>query len=353
VATLLDHPDARVSVAETGGGKRRISVEPNGDLYVPTRVWETAYPLDLIQHVLQVKGPAYLCDEIMRDESPAYVQHDFRWDILSYIDEQAFVGRRVLDFGSGSGASSVVLARMLPGGEINGVELMPEYVELARHRARFHGVDDRTTFHLSPDPHSLPAGFGQFDYIILSAVYEHLLPAERQTLLPFLWSHLKPGGVLFIDQTPYRWFPIELHTTNLPLINYFPDRLTLACARRFCKRVRHDESWPELLRRGIRGGTTREIMGILNRDEHSAQLLEPTRGGVRDHIALWYGLSSTTRRPLTKKLMMWAFRGIKTTTSVTMIPTLSLAIRRHPTGASREPVRDTDARPGTIQVTPG
>jgi hypothetical protein len=79
---------------------------------------------------------------------------------------------------------------------------------------------------------------------------------------------------------------------------------------------------------------------------------------VRDHIGLWYGLSSTTRRPLTKKLMMWAFRGIRTTTGVTMIPTLSLAIRKGrgiavPVRTAGEPIRDTDARPGTIQVTRG
>ena len=86
-------------------------------------------------------------------------------------------------------------------------------------------------------PKGLPADIGQFDYIILSAVYEHLLPSERPALLTLLWSHLRPGGVIFLAQTPYRWFPVELHTTGLPLINYLPDRLALACARRFSKRV--------------------------------------------------------------------------------------------------------------------
>src|SRR5206468_13019923 len=112
-----------------------------GRLFVSIRAWETAYPLDLIEHVLQIKGPAYLCDEFMRDEGPLYVQHHLRWDILSYIEENTFAGRRVFDFGCGSGASSMVLARMLPTGEIVGVELKPELVQLARHRARFYGVD--------------------------------------------------------------------------------------------------------------------------------------------------------------------------------------------------------------------
>jgi SAM-dependent methyltransferase len=223
----------------------------------------------------------------MRDEDSLYVQHSFLWDILSYMEENAFDEQRVLDFGSGSGASSLVLARMLPStAEIVGIELVPEHIELARHRGRFYGVDDRVNFHLAPDPNSLPIGIGEFDYIIFSGVYEHLLPGERQTLLPLLWTHLRSGGVIFLGQTPYRWFPIEMHTTGLALINYLPDRLTLACARRFSKQVSPDASWPGLLRKGIRGGTTREIMGILNRDGRKAELLKPSRFGVKDHIDL-------------------------------------------------------------------
>ena len=217
---------------------------------------------------------------------------------------------------------------MLPTGEIVGVELKPELVQLARHRARFYGVDGRVKFHPSPDPNSLPAGIGQFDYIILSGVYHCLLPGERQALLPLLWSHLGPSGVIFLDQTPYRWFPIERCATGLPLINYLPDRLTARLSRRFSKRVHPDESWPQLLRRGIRGSTTREIMGILNRDGRKAELLKPARLGVRDHIDLWYRLSSTTRWVFTKRLMMWGFRAVKATTGITMIPTLSLAIQK-------------------------
>jgi 2-polyprenyl-3-methyl-5-hydroxy-6-metoxy-1,4-benzoquinol methylase len=327
MSTVLSHPDASIRVEESNG-KRAISVEPRDGLFTPVKKWVTDYPLELIEHVLRIKGPAYLCDEIMRDENPLYVQHHFRWDILSYVGKEDFAGRRVLDFGSGSGASSMVLARMLPEAEILGVELVSEFVELARHRAAFYGVQDRVGFQLSPNANDLPPEIGDFDYILFSAVYEHLLPKERRVILPLLWSHLKQGGVLFLDQTPYRWFPIELHTTGLPLINYLPDRLTLYCCRCFSKRVSLDASWPELLRRGIRGGTTREIMTTLNREGRKAELINPSRLGVKDHIDLWFQLSSTTRKLLTKKLMMWGFRMVKAMTGVTMIPTLSLAIRK-------------------------
>ena len=327
MSNILTHPDALIRVEEVNG-KRVIMVEPKNGLFTPERKWVTDYPLELIEHVLRVKGPAYLCDEIMRDEDPRYVQHSFRWDILSYIGQEDFVGRRMLDFGSGSGASSMVLARMFPETRVVGVELVPEFVDLARHRAEFYRVKDRVSFQLSPDANNLPPEIGDFDYIIFSAVYEHLLPKERQVILPLLWRHLNQGGVLFLDQTPYRWFPIEMHTTGLPFINYLPDRLSLYYARRFSRRVNSDASWSELLRRGIHGGTVQEVMKILDGEERKAELINPSKLGVKNHIELWYQLSSTTRKPLTKKLMMYGFRVIKAVTGVTMIPTLSLAIRK-------------------------
>ena len=69
-------------------------------------------------------------------------------------------------------------------------------------------------------------------------------------------------------------------------------------------------------------------MTILDREGRKAELLNPSQLGVKDHIDLWYQLSSTIRKPLTKKLMMWGLRAVKTVTGVTMIPYLSLAIRK-------------------------
>ena len=325
---LLKHQDVTVRVDEAKNGKRRISVESRGGTIVGARSWETAYPVSLIEQVLNVKG-AYVADEIMRDEAPLYVQNHFKWGIFSYVERDGFADRRLLDFGCGSGASVMVLARMLPGStEFVGVELIPEYVELARQRARWYGVDNRATFLLSPDPNSLPYGIGSFDYILLSAVFEHLLPAERRSLLPSLWEHLKPGGILFLDQTPFRWFPIEMHTTGLPLLNYLPDSVALWAARRFSRRVRRDEKWSDLLRRGIRGATAGEVLGSLNEKGLEAELLNPSRQGVRDPIDLWVKMSSASRGPIRKRAIGYAFRAIKATTGISTIPTLSLAVRK-------------------------
>jgi len=325
--TILDHPQAVVRITG-GGGRLTVTVEPKVGVVVAIRHCETGYPLDLIEHVLRVKGPSFLCDEILRDEDPIYVQNALHWDILSFAPREHFVGRRLLDFGAGSGASSMVLARMFLQTEIVGADLVPEFLELARHRAVFYGVSDRVSFSCSLAADRLPPDIGSFDHIVFSAVYEHLLPAERQIMLPLLWAHLKPGGILFLDQTPYRWFPVESHTTGLPLLNYLPDGLALACARRFSRRIKPDISWPQLLRKGVRGGTVGEILWILNRDGRTAELLAPSQLGVCDHIDLWYRRSSSVRRPLAKKVAHAGFRAAKALTGATILPTLSLALRK-------------------------
>lgn len=83
--TIVQHPDAFVRIERNQDGRtHRLSVEPKGTLFVPFKSWETAYPLDLVEHILRVAGPDYLCDEIRRDKDPRYLEHGFRWDILSY-----------------------------------------------------------------------------------------------------------------------------------------------------------------------------------------------------------------------------------------------------------------------------
>ena len=323
--TSRHHPTvAEPSVhIEDRDGKRRILV--SGGAFIAQREWETAYPIELIEHVMQVRDPARLNDEIMRDEDPSATQSFIRWNVLSYIDSGDFAGRRLLDFGSGCGASSMVLARMLPETEIVGVELLSDSVRLARHRAEYYGVSDRVRFVLSPDANQLPAGIGDFDYIVLSGVYEHLLPIERRHLLPLIWSKLKPGGVLFIFETPHRWFPIEPHTTVLPFINYLPDRLAHYCCRRFSRRVDPESSWTDLLRLGIRGGTAREIVSILG----SGEILTPSWDGApRDQIDIWYQHVRDRGTSLVKHAAMRCLKTLKAVTGIALSPYLGLAIRR-------------------------
>src|SRR5687767_10830265 len=252
---IVEHWDGRALISETGNGRRRVSVELfDPALFSPRLECETSYPVDLIRLIVDVKEPAWLCDEIARDEDPEYVLKHLENEFRAYFGEEHFAGRRILDFGCGSGASTMLLARMFPQSEITGVELDGDLLRVAQGRLDHYQFQNVRLLQ-SPSGKELPNELGTFDVVVLSAVYEHLLPDERTVILPELWRLLNDGGTLFIDQTPHRFFPVELHTTSLPLINYLPDRLTLKAARKFSRRVKEDDSWEFLLRAGIRGAT--------------------------------------------------------------------------------------------------
>ena len=317
-----------VEINEISDGKRRIHVRSlSPALFIPLDTCETSYPVDLIKEILQIRGPGYLCDEICRDENPGSIQLELKYDLLSYLDAAEFRGKRLLDFGCGAGASTMVLARMFPDCEIVGIDLEPSFIGVAKSRANYYGYPN-VILMASPSSDHLPADLGTFDFIVLSAVYEHLLPEERVSLMPRLWSLLNPGGTLFLDQTPYRYFPIETHTTGLPLLNYLPDRLAEVYAKRVSRRNLKGRSWKELLRAGIRGGSVRGILENLNCRSSETRLLEPCKMGVRDRIDLWLIPSAAARLRTVKRVIAFACRCCQRLTGLVLVPHLSLAIRK-------------------------
>lgn len=284
--------------------------------------WATAYPLELILAIHAAKRD-YACDEIMREEDPRYVERAIRHEVLGFVEPGEFAGKRVLDFGCGAGASTLVMRRLLPPCEIVGVELEERLLGLARLRAQHLGGRGIRFLH-SPSGTTLPGNLGRFDFIVMSAVYEHLLPEERRALLPRLWNALQPGGVLFVNQTPHRYSPIEMHTTRLPLINYLPASLAHRIARRYA-RADIGGTWEAMLRAGIRGATSGEIVGLLGPD---ARLMEPRQG---DLIDLWYGKLSK-RHAAFKKGLRATLKAIKPLGGTHLVPELTLAIRKSAAG---------------------
>ena len=306
MSTVLERPQAKIDIQELPNQKRRITVQPTSSSFYLTRSSiETGYPISLIENILEHKGASYLCDEIARDEDDEYIKSSLRYLILGHVAPEDLIGKRLLDFGCGSGSSTIHLAKMFPETEIVGVELCEKSLAIARLKAQHHQLQN-IQFLNSPNGENLPDSIGKFDFILLNAVFEHLLPGERLTVMPQLWSLLNAGGIMFFDETPHRYFPIEAHTTNLPLINYLPDSLALICARQFSARVEADDTWELLLRNGIRGGTEKEIVSIIqSKCQERPQILQPKRLGMNDRIDLKYvKLSSLSfKRKLIKALL--------------------------------------------------
>jgi 2-polyprenyl-3-methyl-5-hydroxy-6-metoxy-1,4-benzoquinol methylase len=339
---MLKHKDADIEIGKANSGRNKITVKlVDKNIFMPYATWETSYPVDLIEQIVNVKGPASLCDEIMRDESSDYLQENLRYDVLSYVGEEEFINKRLLDFGCGSGASTMMLRRMLPSTDIVGVELDDTLLSIAKLRAKFYGFNN-VTFFKSPKAHELPDDIAEFDYIILNAVYEHLLPLERKRLMPALWNLLKPNGILFVLETPYRYFPIEIHTTGLPLINYLPDNIAFFYARRFSARNLKKNTWEDLLRKGIRGGSIQEILGNLDNCRNRPVLLEPSRLGVKDRFDLWFiHMNSYFARyshehlntcsfKCKRKVFLLLSKLLKALTGSKFLSRLSLAIKKSP-----------------------
>jgi hypothetical protein len=174
---------------------------------------------------------------------------------------------------------------------------------------------------------------GTFDFVTLNAVYEHLLPDERTLLLPQLWASLRYDGVLFVNQTPYRWYVLEHHTTALPFTNYLPESLALRYARRFAGWKRHrvapDADWETLLRGGIRGATEGQIVRRLAAIGNGMPLpLRPRLWGYSDAIDLWYAQSMIRRPMWIKPVMRAMYKAIGRVTGSPFAPDVTLAIRK-------------------------
>jgi 2-polyprenyl-3-methyl-5-hydroxy-6-metoxy-1,4-benzoquinol methylase len=169
-------------------------------------------------------------------------------------------GRRLLDFGCGAGASSVVWAKF--GAIVTGIEPDAQLAAAARLRVVEDGVQATAHILHVPDTLHLPFAPGSFEICICNAVLEHIPPQQRGGYLREIWRVLEPGGFLYITETPNRLSPYDGHTTQLWGVPWLPLRL----ARRYGiwrGRIEPDKSEDDLVALGIRGATYFEIASAL------------------------------------------------------------------------------------------
>ncbi len=97
-------------------------------------------------------------------------------------------GLRVVDLGCGSGELTAALADYLPGSDVLGIDSSPEMLakaaQYARPGLRFEKVD-------------INAVTGDFDLVFSNAAIQWI--DNHQSLLPRLWSLVRPGGRIAIQ----------------------------------------------------------------------------------------------------------------------------------------------------------
>jgi SAM-dependent methyltransferase len=90
-------------------------------------------------------------------------------------------GKKVLEVGCGDGGNAVLWA--LKGATVVGVDISPRAIEIARDRARLHGVDDRTEFYALPlEAYLEQHRPGKFDVICGFAFLHHVIPVMESVL---------------------------------------------------------------------------------------------------------------------------------------------------------------------------
>ncbi len=320
-------PEGKV-VIDKKNDNFHIKLEPSKKTYILQYECNTSYTIELINKIIEIKGFGALCDDIKRDQLYSYIQKPLENVILSHFEKSEFKGKRILDFGCGAGNSTVILGRMFQDSQIVGVELSEKLLELAEKRKQFYNLTN-VFFTPSKSETELPDNLGNFDFVILNAVYEHLLPRERKIIFPLLWNLLISGGHLIINETPHRWFPVETHTTEgFPLINYLPDKVVYFLVKRFSKKT-NESSWNGLLRGGIRGGSVNELIKILRSDNIDVKLLKPSKLSFRDRIDVFdKSLADDRLSPFVRKTLYYSLKILKFMTGITLTPTLAFVLKK-------------------------
>jgi ubiquinone/menaquinone biosynthesis C-methylase UbiE len=113
--------------------------------------------------------------------------------VRGWLSEQA-KGKRVLEYGCGSGTYAVTIARF--AAHVTGIDISPEAIKLSKERAAAEGVDDKTSF-VVMDAEELTFPPASFDVVSVAGVLHHL---DLREALIQIHRVLAPGGkAIFLE----------------------------------------------------------------------------------------------------------------------------------------------------------
>ena len=248
------------------GRSRKILVKgdhvmPGGPYHCLYSELETKLSQDTLMKIASRKG-RHFRDEIERSENPNYLQRKIEILLKEFGIELS--DKKMLDFGCGAGASTLIFLRCGANNVVS-VEVDETLLDIAKLRLNdfFQNGHQLIKIEHIDDKYSMPFSNGEFDIVWAQALMEHVLPDQRRFVLGELWRVLKKDGLLIIFGTPNRLWVKEFHTSNLYFVNYLPLDIAVFLARHCSRRVPVHQSKQELLSSGFRGCTYWEIARAL------------------------------------------------------------------------------------------
>jgi 2-polyprenyl-3-methyl-5-hydroxy-6-metoxy-1,4-benzoquinol methylase len=163
-------------------------------------------------------------DEYVKDQCEAVENANSR--IIRFLERYMHLnGCNALDMGCGTGGYSVAVA--LKGAEVTAMDMDSNALEVAKLRAKEHGVKILFECH---DAQNLPFTSNSFDIVICRQVLQHIPGEGKIKALKECFRVLKKGGLLYIN-TPNRCFPKDHHDTELWFVHWLPKKIALPYAR--------------------------------------------------------------------------------------------------------------------------
>ena len=124
-------------------------------------------------------------------------------------------GIRILDFGCGTGALTAAMA--MQAEEVVAFDIDPQSTAICEKRLEEHGLSHKVTMYTDDDFEEIGRKIGEFDLVMMHAVIEHIpisISGLRKRVINLAYERVKPGGHLYISETPNRLWPRDVHTTG-------------------------------------------------------------------------------------------------------------------------------------------
>lgn len=198
-----------------------------------------------------------------------------------------FADRLVLDFGASHGPGICALLE-LGARRVVGVEPEPQWVDAGQRLLAASPYGNRAELHHVPDTRRLPFPDGAFDFVLVNAVLEHIAQ-PRAAYIREIWRVLHHSGHLLVSETPNKYLPKEVHTTQLWFVHWLPSPVARAYAIR---RGRYTENG-DWTTSGWRGLGYFELVRALE----SGYELRPERSRLRHRVLSRVGLPASVIDP--------------------------------------------------------